>query len=155
MFCYDKYVKEYFDNIFNAKIIFVCVPTPSQKDGSCDISIVESTVARFANSDKIIVVKSTVPPGTCEKLSKRYNINFFLFNPEYLTEAQAWKDFSKPDRQIVAPVNDTSKWFCSILLELLPLSFFRSPGVEIPMIFILQIPPKQSWLNTAAMFSAP
>ena len=42
-----------------------------------------------------------------------------------MTEARAWKDFTKPDRQIIAPVNDESRQFCGAILELLPSAFFR------------------------------
>ena len=125
LFCFDKNIKKYSDNISSAKIIFICVPTPSNEDGSCDISIVESVISQFAGSEKIVVLKSTVPPGTCEMLSRKYKINFFLFNPEYLTEASALEDFSWPDRQIVAPVNKESEEFCTLLLDLLPSAAFE------------------------------
>ena len=57
----------------NCRVIFVCVPTPMNLDGSCDISIVESVVRDFSNNkDKIIINKSTVPPGTTEIFSKKF-----------------------------------------------------------------------------------
>ena len=64
-FCYDKFKEEFSDDVLDADIIFICVNTPSHKDGSCDISIVESVVQRFVGLDKVLVLKSTVPPGTC------------------------------------------------------------------------------------------
>ena len=49
----------------NCNVIFICVPTPMNNDGSCNISIVESVVSEFENlSDKIIVIKSTIPLTT-------------------------------------------------------------------------------------------
>lgn len=70
---YDKYKDEYADNKWrinkSAAISFVCVPTPMNGDGSCDISAVEEVVD-WLESD-IIVIKSTVPVGTTDMLIKR------------------------------------------------------------------------------------
>ena len=69
-------------------LIFVAVPTPSRKDGTCHINIVVSVVAALkkANAAANIVIRSTVPPGT----SKSLGTNFM---PEFLTEANANQDF--------------------------------------------------------------
>jgi len=69
-------------------IIFVCVPTPSLADGSCNISIVEKVVAQIYYFNPLcnIVVRSTVPSGTCE------NIGCFHM-PEFLTEKNWENDF--------------------------------------------------------------
>jgi len=64
---------------------FVCVPTPMLSDGSCDISIVEEVVD-WLQSD-IIIVKSTIPPGTTEKLILRTGKKI-CFSPEYMGETQ-------------------------------------------------------------------
>jgi len=64
-------------------IAFVCVPTPSKKGGSCDISAVEDAVS-WVNTP-IIVIRSTVPPGTTKILTAKFNKNI-LFNPEYIGE---------------------------------------------------------------------
>jgi len=129
LFCYDTDPKKgYFDDIQKADIIFVCVPTPPNADGSCNTSIIESVVSKFKNSNKIIVVKSTVPPGTCAALSKKNKCRV-LFNPEFLTEAQAWEDFINPDRQIVSHSHPEFKTDTSIVLSLLPMASFQAPGV--------------------------
>lgn len=74
--------------------VFVCVPTPSNDDGSCDTRMVESVVSMisFIDKSKIVVIKSTVPPGTTRRLSQEYKIRV-AFNPEFLTEAKAVDDF--------------------------------------------------------------
>ena len=74
--------------------LFVCVPTPSNDDGSCDIRMVESVVSMisFIDKSKIVVIKSTVPPGTTRKLAQQYELKM-AFNPEFLTEAKAIQDF--------------------------------------------------------------
>ena len=125
-FCYDADPKKgYFDDVNKADIIFVAVPTPSNPDGSCNISIIESVVAGIKN-DKIVIIKSTVPPGTVENLQKKYPKKRFIFNPEFLTESQAWEDFISPDRQIVGhtvkSVSDTIE-----VLNLLPKKHFIRP----------------------------
>jgi UDPglucose 6-dehydrogenase len=78
----------------NSDIIFVCVPTPMRKDGSCDTTIVSSVIGEIAKIDrrKYVVIKSTVTPGTTEDLSSNYQMTIG-FNPEFLTEANAYNDF--------------------------------------------------------------
>lgn len=71
-------------DIASADIAVVCVPTNPKEDGSCDISIVEQTVAKLSN--KHILIKSTVKPGTTEYLSKKYKKNI-CFSPEYIGES--------------------------------------------------------------------
>ena len=69
--------------------IFVCVPTPMKPNGSCDLSIVKAAVkdlTRIGIRKNKIVVRSTVPVGTCEKLK----VNFM---PEFLTERNWESDF--------------------------------------------------------------
>lgn len=75
-------------------IIFVCVPTPMKNDGSCDTYIVGSVINDIAQIDrrKYVVIKSTVPPGTTDRLSKDFQMTIG-FNPEFLTEANAYNDF--------------------------------------------------------------
>ena len=125
LLCYDTDpASGYFDDINKADIIFVCVPTPKNPDGSCNTSIVESVVSKFEN--KIIVIKSTVPPGTTEDLQRKYPTNKFLFNPEFLTEAKAWEDFVNPIRQIIG-YTDQSKDVALTVLNLLPQSYYQSP----------------------------
>lgn len=130
LFCFDKAKKEFSDNILKAEIIFICVPTPSNKDGSCDTSIVEQVAEKYALPGKIMIIKSTVPPGTTLRLSQKHKDAFWLFNPEFLTEAQAWIDFVRPDRQIVAPADEKARKYAKIVLDLLPLGLFQSPGVQ-------------------------
>lgn len=75
-------------------IIFVCVPTPMKEDGACDTYIVASVIDDIAQIDrrKYVVIKSTVPPGTTDRLSKDFQMTIG-FNPEFLTEANAYNDF--------------------------------------------------------------
>ena len=91
-------------------VFFVCVPTPMYEDGSPDTSIVENVLELIANApyhsdspERIAVVKSTVPPGS----SQRWNDLFterglhVVFNPEFLTEANAVNDMREQNRIVL------------------------------------------------------
>ena len=84
-------------------VIFVCLPTPMKKDGSCHIDIVESTLFGLDVIDgcKTIVVKSTIPPGTTEKWNSLFTNIQVVFNPEFLTEANSVEDFKNQNRIII------------------------------------------------------
>ena len=83
-------------------VIFVCVPTPMNVDGDCDISIVESVIAEFSDlGDKIIINKSTIVPGTTEFFNDKYKKIQVLFNPEFLTERNAVYDYENQKRIIL------------------------------------------------------
>lgn len=85
----ETFVKE-------SEIIFVAVPTPMNKDGSANLDIVTSVCKEIKAIDenKHIVIRSTVPPGTSEKL----NVNFM---PEFLTEKKWKEDFKNCDQWIL------------------------------------------------------
>ena len=94
------------DLVNKSDIIFVCVPTPMKKDGSCDTSIVESVIEDINVwcqyvSDKIVAIKSTVPPGTTNRLNKKFSNGTVIFNPEFLTEANFIEDFKNQNRIII------------------------------------------------------
>ena len=89
-------------------IIFVCVPTPMKKDGSCDTSIVEGVVGELNAlaltrqcSDRIVAIKSTIPPGTTNRLNKNHEFVSVIFNPEFLTEANFIDDFKNQNRIVI------------------------------------------------------
>jgi UDPglucose 6-dehydrogenase len=90
-------------------LIFVCVPTPMQADGSCDTRIVEQVVADISAilwNQKYpyvfeVVIKSTVPPNTTDRLNRENENILITFNPEFLTEANHIYDFLNQDRIII------------------------------------------------------
>ncbi len=100
--------------IINSDIIFIAVGTPPKENGSCDLSDVfkvAEDIGKHINSNKIIVVKSTVPIGTTievkriiekEIIKNNKNINFSICNnPEFLKQGKAVSDFMSPDRIII------------------------------------------------------
>ena len=96
--------------ISNSNVIFVCLPTPMKKDdGGCWTGIVDAAlnVINTYNKCKTVVVKSTIPPGTTKEWNEKYeNINV-VFNPEFLTEANAVKDYENQNRIILGGDEDT------------------------------------------------
>lgn len=127
LFLYDIDPKKGFgDRVGKAGAIFISVPTPRSEDGSVNIDFVKDAISKITG-EKIIVIKSTIPPGTTEWLQKQYPKHKFLFNPEFLTERQAWEDFIRPDRQIVGFTKQSID-AAHLVLSLLPRAPFMSPG---------------------------
>lgn len=120
LFCFDSAKEEFKDSLKKAQVVFICVPTPVSNDGSCDTSIVEKVIKTHKGKDKVFVIKSTVEPGTANRFEKKYKVPV-LFNPEFLTEANAWNDFINPDRQIVGHAVNSKKYTKSII-KILPNS---------------------------------
>lgn len=95
-------------------VYFVCVPTPMYEDGSADLSIVHEVLKELASLPivgtstsngryRIAVIKSTVPPGSTERWNKSFNKDglYIVFNPEFLTEANALDDMRNQNRIIL------------------------------------------------------
>jgi len=108
------------DTVNNSDVIFVSVPTPSNPDGSMHLDILESALSDIDNVYKgnaIILIRSTVIPGTTKILQNKFPRLSLVFNPEFLTERSAKFDFinqsrfilggKKSDTKIVA---DLYKW---------------------------------------------
>lgn len=112
--------KEYGDDPNLADIIFISVPTPRGEAGAVKIDAIEKALATI-RKPKIIVIKSTVPPGTTEMLQTRYPMHKMLFNPEFLTEAHAWENTLHPERQLIG-FTEKSKDIVLRVLALLPKS---------------------------------
>ncbi len=110
-------------------VIFLCLPTPPNEDGSVDLSRVmkvSNELAKYINGYKVIVSKSTVPVGTCDRIekiiSKRTKHKFdVVSNPEFLKEGAAVQDFMSPDRIVVGAKNSKA----SKLMHELYRSFMR------------------------------
>ena len=111
------------DLVDESDIIFVCVPTPMKKDGSCDVSIVESVIDEIEDVDitgKIVVIKSTVPPGTTERLNQKCENIQVIFNPEFLTEANYIEDFKNQNRIILGGVRPATTKVKQVYSKVLP-----------------------------------
>lgn len=123
---YDKYKKINLPGEMNkTDIIFIAVPTPYNFKTGSDLSAVKEAVG-IIKDKKIIVIKSTLIPGTTERLQKKYPQHKILFNPEFLREVSAYKDFIHPDRQILG-ITKKSKNVAKNIINLLP----KAPYQEI------------------------
>ena len=91
------------DLVEESKVIFVCVPTPMRKDGTCYTGIVEEVIREINETadDHIIVIKSTIPPGTTDRINQEYTHSTVIFNPEFLTEENFLEDFKNQKRIIL------------------------------------------------------
>ncbi|RLC34969.1 MAG: hypothetical protein DRZ76_01450 [Candidatus Nealsonbacteria bacterium] len=123
------------EEVNKAEVVFVCVPTPYLKDGKgFDLSYVEETM-EMLNGEKVVVIKSTVMPGTTEMLQKKYPNHKLLMNPEFLTEETADQDMMYPDRQIVG-YTEKSQTVAGDVMQLLPLAPFERiiPATEAELV---------------------
>ena len=95
VFLHDISINSKIENLQNTEISFICVPTPSRKNGACNTDIVESVIKNFSNIKYkgIIAIRSTVEPTFTERMIKKYKNNKICFVPEFLRERSATKDF--------------------------------------------------------------
>ena len=127
----SKSVNTLEDTVNESDFIFLSVPTPSNKDGSINIDIVDSAlndISEIVDENKqvfelslraksVVLLRSTVTPGTTAKLQKKYKNLNIVFNPEFLTERSAKFDFINQSRFIlggddycVDKVEELFKW---------------------------------------------
>tara|TARA_A100001011_G_scaffold326489_1_gene350047 strand:- start:505 stop:1374 length:870 start_codon:yes stop_codon:yes gene_type:complete len=90
-------------DVVNSDIMFLSVPTPSNTNGSMNIDIVDKVLSEINDigTDGIILLRSTVTPGTTRKLQDKYSDLTIVFNPEFLTERSANFDFINQGRFIL------------------------------------------------------
>jgi UDPglucose 6-dehydrogenase len=106
-------------------IVFVAVPTPTTPTGFDD-SIVRDAIA-LVGEGKTAVIKSTVLPGTTQKIQALYPNVFVLHSPEFLAEATAAYDSAHPTRNIVGIPKDTAQHreYAAQVLKVLPPAPFE------------------------------
>ena len=114
-----------FDELRSTDLTFICVGTPSREDGSIDLAYIRSaakdigTVIRQKAGFHLVVVKSTVVPGTTEEVvrpileevsGKKAGEDFGVaMTPEFLREGSAVHDFFNPDRIVVGTEDERSR----------------------------------------------
>ena len=116
MYIYDKNESRSLhsleDVVVYSDFIFLSVPTPSNSDGSINLSYVEDALQEMSEIyshaelsgypvENIILIRSTVTPGTTRKLQQKYQNLDLVFNPEFLTERSANFDFINQTRYIL------------------------------------------------------
>jgi UDPglucose 6-dehydrogenase len=111
-----KFTNIYNNELQNAEAIFITVGTPSKESGEADLKYVYDAIDKVSehiNKDCLIVIKSTVPPDSCNNIiaylkSKGFSFNV-ASNPEFLREGSAVEDFLYPDRIVVGVNNKESE----------------------------------------------
>lgn len=116
--------------VAHGEVLLVAVGTPANEDGAADLQYVLSvaeTIGREMDQGKVVVIKSTVPVGTCDKvrerigamLAERGSAHAFdvVSNPEFLKEGAAVGDFLKPDRIVIGATTDHGRALMAELYE--------------------------------------
>ena len=91
----------------NTNIIYVAVPTPYKPGVGYDLTelsaVLEQLHTDFKSRRKmcVVLIKSTVLPGTCDRYAKQYPYLNIIYNPEFLSNNTAYKDFCKPKQVIL------------------------------------------------------
>jgi len=110
------------DTLADSQVLIIAVGTPPDEDGSADLShvlAVARSIGELIENPLVVVVKSTVPVGTCEQVSdgisrelarRGVQVEFTVAsNPEFLKEGAAISDFMKPDRIIVGVADEAAE----------------------------------------------
>jgi len=114
------------DLISSCETIFLCLPTPMKPDGSCDLSILENVLQEIDlivdnyETKRTIVIKSTIIPGTTKKWNETYESLNIVFNPEFLTERNAVKDYDNQKRIILGGPRPTTTELKQIFSKVFP-----------------------------------
>ncbi len=129
-----RFTSEIAEGVEASTVLFICVGTPQNDDGSADLSQVENVtrvIAENMHNYRLLVEKSTVPVHTSRwiertvRLYNRQNVEFDVAsNPEFLREGSAIDDFMNPDRIVVGVSSDRA---AQLLLEL--YSHFDCPKI--------------------------
>jgi len=129
------------DEVVSAPIMFVCVGTPPTYSGDADLSAVWTVVDHLPALEEraILVMKSTVPVGTGEKVRAALDGRGlahvgYVSNPEFLSEGSAVKDFMSPDRLVVGAFTEADAGTVAALYESLDAPIVRADVASAEMI---------------------
>lgn len=114
VYYYDKYKKDPKlstdkELVDNCQIIFICVPTPMLRSGRIGLRDIKDSlfqIQRLTKSRKIIVIKSTVVPGTTKRFAYRFPQFDFAHNPEFLRAKYAYEDMLNSKRIVIGVDKD-------------------------------------------------
>jgi nucleotide sugar dehydrogenase len=107
------------ETVLSSDIIFLCLPTPYvEGQEEYDTTALEENLKTIPDG-KIVVIKSTVTPGTTDRFQNRHQNLKLIFCPEFLTEKTAWEDTIKPDVNIIGTTKISYR-DAKTVLDLLP-----------------------------------
>ena len=139
---WDKFKDEYDsleDTVNDSDILFVSVPTPMDEYGVQDLNSLYDAIGSVDNvsqNPKIIVIKSTVIPGTTRELAEMYEDHSFIFNPEFLTERAAKLEFINANRVVLGgedkdSLDKVEKLYRILFREYVPIFKTNWEGAEV------------------------
>lgn len=103
--------------------IFLCLPTPMNGDGSCNVEIVRSVLSKlnkFSKGNKVVVIKSTIIVGSTDSFNEEFKNIEVVFNPEFLTERNAVEDFKNQDKIILGGNKNAVKYVSDMYKQAYP-----------------------------------
>lgn len=137
---------------FNPSLTFICVPTPIAEDGSCDTTIAKEVLSELnkLRYKGVCVIKSTIIPDYLHEFKREFDLKI-VYNPEFLTEANADEDFKNPPFQVFG-----GKWRdCEVVEK----AYLRHSSVRIVPTFKVDLTTASllkytinSWLATKVIF---
>ena len=147
-----KYTDNTIQDVLDCKLVFVCVPTPVSEDGSCDTTIANDVLTELNRLQYkgVVVIKSTIIPDYLQEFKKEFELKI-VYNPEFLTEANANADFKNPPFQVFG-----GKWRdCEVVEK----AYLRHSSVRIVPTFKVDLTTASllkytinSWLATKVIF---
>ena len=147
-----KYTDNEITDVLDCKLVFVCVPTPPNEDGSINVDIVHDVLIELSMRDYkgVVVVKSTIIPDYLHEFKKEFDLKI-VYNPEFLTESNANEDFKNPPFQVFG-----GKWRdCEVVEK----AYLRHSSVRIVPTFKVDLTTASllkytinSWLATKVTF---
>lgn len=147
---YDRYVGVgRAADLAGCGVVFLCVPTPTAEDGSFDLSEVWSAVEEVEphlDPGAVVAIKSTVPPGTCDRLAAAFPRMDFASVPEFLVSARPLETLTRPDRIVIGARSGEA---ASAVAELL-----RRVAPAAPVLILLPAEAELAKLCSNAMLAA-
>lgn len=142
----------------SADIIMICVQTPNSFNNVVDTSYLTNvfeSITEFIDQNKIICIKSTIHPEALDETleSSKFSSSQIVFNPEFLREGSAFKDFFNPDRIVIGSIDKTNAEKVSLLYKDLDTKFLFTDPISSQLIKYLSnayLPLRLSFVNEAS-----
>ena len=107
--------------VTQSEFIFISVPTPSNKDGSINLDIVENVLTEVSSIETknkpLILLRSTIVPGTSRLMQEKFKKLKIVFNPEFLTERSAVFDFLSQTRYVLGGEEENTEKVANLYRE--------------------------------------
>jgi len=133
-----RFTEQLSEAVTGARMVILAVGTPGNDDGSADLSALRRAVDDlddFGIDDAVIVLRSTVPPGTTERIAKRLQYRVpVIYSPEFLREGTAVHDVLYPSRVVIGGNDDEAIQAYADLFEHVAAPIVRTSSIEAELI---------------------